>query len=385
MNRSVTLLGEEGTKDWDLPRLHDFDNDDDSSADDSDDSSSDEQSSDAMDSSNGSGDSSPSSSSGGSSSLRVEPDWFIVFPLELSNNNSLEVAKIVSVDLSAGDHGEVTVHWYTPSSRQNCSRAMYGRGVWSAHYVVQDNKRVADLGTESIGLACCTFRALNKSQKLPFGVWAAVERRVPTGDASLSEGGGSDDDSSEDEDECVDGGREEKDGEVDDESEEEDGEVDDESEAVDEEGKGGEVGGGERPTSSISPSTAPAASATAPGPAIPAARTTATPPPAPRQEPNPNVPLTLAHFRQRRGGRAGHGAGGRDKKREDEHEDVQADDEGGASGGERSASFLSTSAPAAASPVAPESVTPPAPSAMPTSNVTLTLAHFRPRRDQKGA
>lgn len=371
MNRSVTLLGEQGTKDWDLPRLHDFDNDDDSSADDSDDSSSDEQSSDAMDSSNGSGDSSPSSSSGGSSSLRVEPDWFIVFPLELSNNNSLEVAKIVSVDLSAGDHGEVTVHWYTPSSRKNCSRAMYGRGVWSAHYVMQDNKRVADLGTESIGLACCTFRALNKSQKLPFGVWAAVERRVPTGDASLSEGGGSDDDSSEDEDECVDGGREEK-----------DGEVNDESEAVDEEGKGGEVGGGERPTSSISPSTAPAASATAPGPAIPAART---PPPAPRQEPNPNVPLTLAHFRQRRGGRAGHGAGGRDREREDEHEDVQADDEGGASGGERSASFQSTSAPAAASPVAPGSVTPPAPSAMPTSNVTLTLAHFRPRRDQKGA
>ena len=122
--------------------------------------------------------------------MRVEPDWFIVFPLELSNNNSLEVAKIVSVDLSAGDHGEVTVHWYTPSSRKNCSRFMYGRGVWSADYVMQDNKRVADLGTESIGLACCTFRALNKSQKLPFGVWAAVERRVPTGDASLSEGGG---------------------------------------------------------------------------------------------------------------------------------------------------------------------------------------------------
>lgn len=191
MNRSVKLLGEVGTKDWDLPRLHDFDNDDDSSADDSDDSTSDDQSSDAMDSSNGSGDSSPSSSSGGSSSLRVEPGWFIVFALKLSNNNSLEVAKIVSVDLSAGDHGEVTVHWYTPSRRKNCSRAMYGRGVWSADYVVmQDNKRVGDLGTEPIDLACCTFRALNKSQKLPFGLWAVVERRVPTDGASLSEGGG---------------------------------------------------------------------------------------------------------------------------------------------------------------------------------------------------
>ena len=178
---------------------------------------------------------------------------------------------------------------------------------------------------------------------------------------------------------------EEKDGEVDDDSEVQDGEVGDESEAGDEEGKAGEVSDGERPTSSVSPSTAPAASATAPGPAIPAARTTATPPPAPRQEPNPNVPLTLAHFRQRRGGRAGHGAGGRDKKMENVHEGVQADDEGGTSGGERSASYLSPSAPAAASPVAPGPVAPPAPSAMPTSNVTLTLAHFRPRRDQKGA
>ena len=129
MNRSVTLLGEEGTKDWDLPRLHDFDNDDDSSADDSDDSSSDEQSSDAMDSSNGGGDSSPSSSSGGSSSLRVEPDWFIVFPLELSNNNSLEVAKIVSVDLSAGDHGEVTVHWYTLEQKKLFSFHVWEGGV----------------------------------------------------------------------------------------------------------------------------------------------------------------------------------------------------------------------------------------------------------------
>ena len=168
MNRSVKLLGEKGTKSWDLPHFHECDNDDDSSADESDDYSSGEQNPDAMDSRNGSGDSSPSPASGGSSSLRVEPDWFIVFPLELSNNKSLEVAKIVSVDLIAGDHGEVSVHWYTPSSRKTCSRAMYGTGVWSAHYVMQDNKRVADLGTESIGLACCSFRALNKSQELPF-------------------------------------------------------------------------------------------------------------------------------------------------------------------------------------------------------------------------
>ena len=178
---------------------------------------------------------------------------------------------------------------------------------------------------------------------------------------------------------------EEKDGEVDDNSEEEDGEVDDESKAGDEGGKAGEVSGGERPTSFVSPSTEPAASATAPGPAIPAARTTATPPLAPRREPSSNVPLTLAHFRQRRGGRAGPGAGGGDKERENVHEGVQAGDEGGTSGGERSASFLSPSVPAAASPVAPGPVAPPAPSTMPTSNVTLTLAHFRPRRDQKGA
>ena len=44
-------------------------------------------------------------------SLRLEPDWFVVFPLELSNPCSLVVGKIVSVNSSGGGGGEVSVHW----------------------------------------------------------------------------------------------------------------------------------------------------------------------------------------------------------------------------------------------------------------------------------
>lgn len=389
-------MREDGAKEWDLPRLHRRPDDDDSSDEDSsdedrsggdssDEDSSDEDSSDSADSSNGSalGTTSNLSSSavagargGGSSSLHVELGWFIVFPLELSENKPLEVAKIVSVDLSAGNGGEVTVHWYTPVSNKKCSRAKYGRGVWSADFMMENNKRVPDLGTESVHSACYTFPVLNKSQKLPFGVWAAVESCVPTDDASLT-GGGSEDDSGKEDDG------------VDDESEEEEEDDDDESEVVDEEREGGGEGG--KGSASLEPRHSPAAEfALAPVPAITAASTTGVSLHAPRQAPNPNVRLTLAHYRPRRRRQQDNDGGEVNKEIEDTDRDVEVGGGGGAGGSERSASLMSPSAspktsPAATGPpisaVRTIDASPPAPP--PASNVRLTLAHFRPRRGQQ--
>ena len=41
------------------------------------------------------------------SSVHLEPSWFVVFPLELSNPCSLVVGKIVSIYLSGDNEGEV--------------------------------------------------------------------------------------------------------------------------------------------------------------------------------------------------------------------------------------------------------------------------------------
>ena len=122
---------------------------------------------------------------GSGSSLHLEPGWFAVFPLELSNPCSLVVGKIVSINLSRGNEGEITVHWYTPARKGKSRRAKYGRGVWSQEFVLDGNRRIPDEGTESVDSACFTFPSLLQSGKLPTAVWAAVEDSVPT--SSLEE------------------------------------------------------------------------------------------------------------------------------------------------------------------------------------------------------
>ena len=217
MNLSVTRLREDGTKEWDLPSLgrrphrYNFD-DDESDGDSADDSSSDDGSSgegspdSITPSTSPDEDSSDISSSesgrihddtapdhversvlgvGGGvgfeqRSLRLEPDWFVVFPLELSNPCSLVVGKIVSVNSSGGGGGDVSVHWYTPARKQKCRRSKYGKGVWSKQFVIEGGRRVPNMGTESIDSACFTFPSLLQSGKLPTGVWAAVEDSIPT-------------------------------------------------------------------------------------------------------------------------------------------------------------------------------------------------------------
>ena len=191
MNQSVTRLREDGTREWSLPS---FDRD---VGDSSDDESSEGDSSDVPCSGgDGSDDacsenaqqnalmeSLPAVESGDGddqSPLHLEPGWFVVFPMELSNPCPLEVGKIVSVDLSAADGGEVTVHWYTPARTKKCRRSKYGKGVWSPSFVVESSKRIPDQGTDSVRAACFTFPSLLQSGKLPTAVWAAVEDIVPT-------------------------------------------------------------------------------------------------------------------------------------------------------------------------------------------------------------
>ncbi|CAB1106677.1 unnamed protein product [Ectocarpus sp. CCAP 1310/34] len=183
MNLSVQLLRERGTKDWDLPSLTSAAGLDDSSDDDSSDDDSSE--------GNGNGDNgaldtvSPQALPDGSlvggggggpgSGLHLQPGWFAVFPLELSNPCPLVVGKIVSVDLSAGNGGELTVTWFSPASRKKCRRSKYGRGVWSQEFLKEGNKLTADQGTESVEAVCFTFPSLLQSGKLPSAVWDAVE------------------------------------------------------------------------------------------------------------------------------------------------------------------------------------------------------------------
>lgn len=268
MNHSVALLGEDGTKDWDLPcffnRRRDIgDSSDDESLDESsdDDSSDDENSDDSSDSrrsqndnalDNASQESSPVLEGGDGDAqalLYLEPGCFVVFPLELSNPCSVEVGKIVDIDLTAGDGGEVTVHWYTPARKQKSRRSRYGKGVWSPVFVMEGNRRIPDKGTESVKSACFTFRSLLQSGKLPTAVWAAVEDSVPT--PSL-------------------------------------GEVESAGEEEDDDEEGGEGGGGGAQLET----SRPPPPETAPRPV---------PPPAPRVVPPANVRLTAAHFRPRRG------------------------------------------------------------------------------------
>ena len=254
MNLSVQLLRENGTKEWNLPSFdkRPYDNyhsDDDTSDDDTSDSRGSNNDS-ALDSAlqqslpvvEGGG-------GGARSSLHLEPGWFVVFPLELSNPCSLVVGKIISMDLSGGNEGEVTVHWYTPARKGKSRRAKYGRGVWSQEFVLEGNRRIPDEGTESVDSACFTFPSLLQSGKLPTAVWAAVEDSVPT--SSLKE----EDSDNEDEDDDEDGG-----------------------------GGAGVAAHSDMlrlpspPTASSSPSAA-----------------------APRPAPTANLRLTLAHFRPRRG------------------------------------------------------------------------------------
>ena len=159
------------------------------------------------------------------------------------------VGKIVSINLSRGNEGEITVHWYTPARKGKSRRAKYGRGVWSQEFVLDGNRRIPDEGTESVDSACFTFPSLLQSGKLPTAVWAAVEDSVPT--SSLEE---------EDSDK--------------------------ESENDDEDG-GGDAGLAAHSDmlGLPSPPTAP------PSPS----------PVAPRPAPPANLRLTLAHFRPRRG------------------------------------------------------------------------------------
>ncbi|CAM9391774.1 unnamed protein product, partial [Hapterophycus canaliculatus] len=169
MNHSVALLGEDGTKDWDLPcffnRRRDIG-----------DSSDDVNSDDRSDSRRSQND----NASQQSSPLYLEPGCFVVFPLELSNRCSVEVGKIVDIDLTAWNGGEVTGHWYTLARKQKSRRSRYGKGVWSPVFVTEGNRRIPDKGTKPVKSAYFTFRRLLQSGKLPTAVWAAVEDGVPT-------------------------------------------------------------------------------------------------------------------------------------------------------------------------------------------------------------
>ena len=206
MNLSVQRLRENGTKEWSLPSFdkRPYDNrhsDDDTSDDDTSDSRGSNNDS-ALD--NALQQSLPVVEGGGGgarSSLHLEPGWFADFPLELSNPCSLVVGKLVSMDLSGGNQGAVTVHWYTPARKRKSRRAKYGRGVWSQGFVLEGNRQIPDEGTESVDSACFTFPSLLQSRKLPTVVWAAVEDSVPT--SSLKE----EDSNNEDEDDAEDGGR----------------------------------------------------------------------------------------------------------------------------------------------------------------------------------
>ncbi|CAB1108120.1 unnamed protein product [Ectocarpus sp. CCAP 1310/34] len=168
-----------------------------------------------------------------------------------------EVTSLFSVDLSAGNGGELTVTWFSPASRKKCRRSKYGRGVWSQEFLKEGNKLTADQGTESVEAVCFTFPSLLQSGKLPSAVWDAVEESVPT--SSL----------------------EESDSDV-------------------EEEQGGEWAagdpGGERSAIVQPPTAPPPERATTP---IPNPRSSATP--ALRPPPAPGVLLTAAHFRPRRG------------------------------------------------------------------------------------
>ena len=256
MNLSVQLLRENGTKEWSLPSFdkRTYDNSH------SDDDTSDDDTSDSRGSNNDSALDNPlqqrspvaeggAGGGGSGSSLHLEPGWFAVFPLELSNPCSLVVGKIVSINLSRGNEGEITVHWYTPARKGKSRRAKYGRGVWSQEFVLDGNRRIPDEGTESVDSACFTFPSLLQSGKLPTAVWAAVEDSVPT--SSL---------------------------------EEEDSDRESENDDEDDGGDAGLAAHSDM-LGLPSPPTAP------PSPS----------PVAPRPAPPANLRLTLAHFRPRRG------------------------------------------------------------------------------------
>ena len=273
MNLSVTLLRECGPQEWSLPSFEteplgdgDFQGDD-SSDDDRSDGSGDGLQTPSPRASGGAGRRGEEGEEGEGGdadgagegdrdvqgdadtqpSLQMEIGWFVVFPLELSNPRSLKVGKIVSFDWGAEDGGEVSVHWYTPARKRKCRRSKYGKGVWSPSYVMEENRRKPDEGTESVRSVCITFPTLLQSGKLPTAVWAAVEESVPTDSLDEVET-----------------------------DEEEDGHEDELGEGADP---------AQRPETSRPP---PPPTATRPPP-----------PPAPR--PPANVRLTAAHFRQRRG------------------------------------------------------------------------------------
>lgn len=320
MNRSVELLREAGTAEWSLPSLERRTNSDYESSDSDDDG--DGGSSDGDDGGSFEGNNPESSMPdnddvlsnaslqslpltegvGGpaESPLHLEPGWFVVFPMELSNPISLSVGLLLSVDYSAGSGGEVDVHLYTPSRTRKGRRSKYGKGMWSPEFVMEGNRRIPSKGTESVASACFTFRGLLQSGKLPTAVWAAVEDSVPT--SSLEE---------EESNDNADGEGDEGEGE--------EGEEGEESEVGSEGGggAGGPAHSHRRSTSSLTPP--------APRPPVPAAPegpvgagspahshtpgtsspTPPTPcPPAPAASvpaPSANVRLTLAHFRPRRG------------------------------------------------------------------------------------
>lgn len=266
MNLSVQLLREKGSKDWDLPSLTTTAGLDDDS---SDEDSSDDDSSDG-DGTDGSGaldtvlpEALPDGPEmgGAGSGLCLEPGWFAVFPLELSNPCPLVVGKIISVDMGGEHGGAVTVNWFTPASRKQCRRSKYGRGVWSQEFLKQGTKLTPDQGTESINAVCFTFPSLLQSGKLPSGVWEAVKESVPS--SSLEE---------------------ESDSDVEDDGQ---GEV-----------RAGDGLGGEHSGVAQSPTVPSSVSTPIPHPPVSAT-------PAPRPPPAPGVLLTAAHFRPRRGqGRA---------------------------------------------------------------------------------
>ena len=180
MNLSVHLSRENGTKEWSLPSFDKRPYDNYHSDDDTSDSRGSNKDS-ALD--NAFQQSLPVVEGGGRGAqrfLRLEPGWFAIFPLELSNPCSLVVGKMVSMDLNGDNEGEVPVHWYTSARKGKSRRAMYGRGVWSQEFVMEANRRIPDEGTESVDSVRFTFPRLLQSGKLPTAVWAAVEDSVPT-------------------------------------------------------------------------------------------------------------------------------------------------------------------------------------------------------------
>lgn len=274
MNLSLDLLRETGTKDWDLPSLTrtaglDTDISDDESSDDE--SPGDDSSGGDTNGDSGAPDTtSPATSpdgpriqgggGGAGNSLHLQPGWFAVLPLELTNPCPLVVGQIVSVE-SGGEHGgEVLINWFAPVSRRRCRRSRYGRGVWSQEFLKQDNKLTPDQSTESIKAVCFTFPSLLQSGKLPSGVWAAVEESVPS--SSLEE---------EDTD-------------------------DSDSEADDDEGGGAAEGGRGKEQSGLAPSPTIPPPTTATGPIPHPSRSDL-----PRALPAPGVRLTAAYSRPRRG------------------------------------------------------------------------------------